>query len=91
LKATKKSAAPQLWLTAHERKRQVLAFVLRHVQANGYPPTIRGTAKGIGVSTTRAQQLFEALVEEGIVGHKPGMARTYTVDRDAAARYLDRP
>jgi SOS-response transcriptional repressor LexA len=79
------------WLTAHERKGQVLAFVLRHVQANGYPPTIRGTAKGIGVSTTRAQQLFEALVEEGIVGHKPGMARTYTVDRDAAARYLDRP
>jgi SOS-response transcriptional repressor LexA len=77
-------------LPAHERKRQVLEFVLRHVEANGFPPTIRGTGTGIGVSTTRAAQLFEALVEEGIVGRKPGMARTFTVDRGAAARYLDR-
>ncbi len=78
-------------LAAHERKAQVLEFVLRHVAERGFAPTIRGTAKGIGVSTTRAAQLVDELVTEGVVGHVPGMARTFTVDRTAAARYLDRP
>ena len=56
-----------------------------------YPPTIRGTAKGIGVSTARAKQLLDALVAEGIVGHVPGAARTFTVNRTAASRYLAGP
>lgn len=74
----------------HERKRQVLEFILRHVADRGFAPTIRSTGQGIGVSTTRAAQLVARLVEEGIVGHVPGQARTMTVDRTAAARYLDR-
>ena len=75
-------------LTTHDSKAQVLAFVLRHVESNGYSPTIRSTATAIGVSTSRAAQLFGALITEGVVGHSPGMARTFTVDRKAAARYL---
>ncbi len=75
-------------LTADERKAQVVTYVLRHVEFNGYSPTIRSTAKAIGVSTSRAAQLFDALIAEAVVDHSPGMARTFTVDRVAAARYL---
>jgi SOS-response transcriptional repressor LexA len=78
-------------LTAHERMAQMLEFILRHVEERGFAPTIRGMAQGIGVSATRAAQLVDKLVAEGIVRHVPGMARTLTVDRAAAARYLDRP
>ena len=78
-------------LAVHDRKAQLLEFILAHFEERGFAPTIRGMAQGIGVSATRAAQLVDKLVAEGIVRHVPGMARTLTVDRAAAARSLDRP
>lgn len=73
----------------HERLRQVIEKIIGHTDANGYPPTVREIAAELGVCIARVQQLLATLIDAGIVSHRPGMARTLTVDHAAAARLID--
>ena len=74
--------------TTLDRKGQVLAFILRHVDDRRYAPTMREIASGIGISLGRVQQVYEALVADGVIDRAEGRARAYVVDRKAAARFL---
>ena len=75
-------------LTTADRKAQVLTFILRHVDDRRYAPTMRELASGIGISLGRVQQVYEALVADGVIDRAEGLARAYVVDRKAAARFL---
>jgi predicted transcriptional regulator len=83
-----KSKSRQRHTTA-DRKAQVLAFILRHVDDRHYAPTMREIASGIGISLGRVQQVYEELVADGVIDRAEGRARAYVVDRKAAARYVD--
>lgn len=72
-----------------DRLRQVIEKIIGDTDANGYPPTVREIARELGVCVARVQQLLELLMAAGIVSNRPGMARTLTVDRAAAARLID--
>lgn len=74
--------------TTAERKGQVLAFIIRHVDEWRFPPTMREIASGVELSLGRVQQVYEELVAEGVIERAVGRARAYVVDRDAAALYL---
>ena len=75
--------------TTFDRKAQALAFILASVEANGYAPTLREIAMGMGVSLARVAQLMNALADEGVVERRANCSRAYTVNRTTAAMYLD--
>ena len=79
---------PQQRHTMLDRKAQVLTFIIRHVDDRRYAPTIREIASGIGISLGRVQQVYEALVADGLIDRAEGRARAYVVDRKAATRFL---
>lgn len=83
--------APRLRLTTFERKCQVIDAILHHVDSRGYPPSMREIAKRIDVSLTRIAQLMQELVDGGIVNQAANTARGYSVNREAAALFVDRP
>lgn len=76
-------------LTLAERKAQVLGFIIDHVEERTYPPSMREIASTVGISLTRVQQVYEALVAEGVIDRKVRAARAYVVNLTAAARYVD--
>ena len=59
-----------------DRQREVLAFVVAHIEAKGYPPTVREVGAHFGWSSTRtAGEHLHALASKGALEITPGVAR----------------
>lgn len=54
----------------------VYGFISRFVERNGYSPTVREIADGLGISTSTAYYHLTQLRDEGRISYKPGMSRT---------------
>ena len=70
------------------RQQQVLDAIRGHVQANGFPPTIRelGAMLGLRSSATVAQHL-QALVDKGYLERQEGKPRTLRLLRSEEAHH----
>ncbi len=72
-----------------EKQKAVLRFIRDFIEKNGYPPTDREIADGIGLSShTTAYSHVHALKEKGYLITKPGIPRSIVLTekgREAAA------
>lgn len=57
------------------RQQAVLKFIRDQFESNGYPPTRREIAEGLGVSWQAAQQNVGALRKKGAIRCTPGVSR----------------
>jgi SOS-response transcriptional repressor LexA len=74
--------------TTLERQRQVVETIIGHVDANGFPPSLREIAATLGISLSRVAQVVTPLVEAGVVTCRPRSSRTLAVNHQAAARFF---
>lgn len=63
----------------------VFAFICKHVQELGHPPTLREIAKACFMSTTRAMRCLDRLDAGGWITREQGKARGITLLRDCRA------
>lgn len=64
------------------RQRDVLAFVVEHIERAGYPPTVREIARHFGFRSTRtAGEHLDKLAIKGALAITPGVARGIRVLR----------
>lgn len=54
-----------------KRRDDIVAFILRHVEDNGFPPTVREIGEGVGLSSTATvhHHLHELVAEGRLVMH----------------------
>lgn len=65
-------------------------FILRHVEATGYPPTVRDIAKAIGVSSSStAQEVVFRLERRGWITYRHRLFRTIQVTDDGRLEASD--
>ena len=63
-----------------ERQKDVLEFIIKFKQVNGYSPTIREIAKGINTKSIKhVQTMLEELQELGYIKYVHGKQRTIVV------------
>ena len=63
-----------------ERQKDVLEFIIKFKQVNGYSPTIREIAKGINThSLNHVQTMLAELQELGYIKYVHGKQRTIVV------------
>ena len=57
------------------RRDETLKAIRSFVAAHGYPPTVREIAEILGVGHSTAQRAILALIEDGAVERRSGVAR----------------
>jgi repressor LexA len=58
------------------RQREVLSFIGAFSMANGFPPTVREIAVGLGLRSTRSvQEHLARLQGKGYISRVPGISR----------------
>jgi repressor LexA len=59
-----------------EKQKKCLDFIKHFIEVNGYPPTIREIAKGLGVSSpATVKSMIDRLIQKGYVRKNPLKAR----------------
>lgn len=64
-------------LTKHER--EVLLYIIRYKEVNGYSPTVREIANGCYRSRTTIQPIIDKLQDKGYITRKEKAQRTIRV------------
>lgn len=63
-----------------EREKDVLSYVIRFKEVNGYSPNVREIARGINTnSLNHVQAMLEDLRDKGYITYKPKSTRTINV------------
>jgi len=62
--------------------KNILNFVIGHIDREGFPPTFLDVRDGIGyASVNSVQEHFEALERKGYISRTPGKSRAIRVTR----------
>lgn len=62
------------------RQREVLEFIAAFTQRNGYPPSVRDIAAGLGIESPNGVECHLAALErKGLLARKKGLARSLKV------------
>ena len=63
-------------------QKNILIFVIDHINREGFPPTFVEVMDGIGyASVNSVQEHFEALERKGYISRTPGKSRAIRVTR----------
>ena len=63
-----------------EREKDVLRYITRFKEVNGYSPNVREIAAGINThSLNHVQTMLEQLKDKGYISYKPKSSRTINV------------
>lgn len=66
--------------TLTKRQERVLAFLIRHIDAKGYPPTVREIASHLGISGPKgAKKFLDILERKGYIRRLSGSSRAIEV------------
>lgn len=63
---------------ATPRQQEVLRFLAGYSYTNGYPPTQREIADGLGINISTVNQHLADLADRGLVRRDPNKARGYS-------------
>ena len=61
------------------KQREVLEYITRFKEVNGYSPSVREIASGTYTGTTPIHTIMEELKDKGYITYKPKQSRTIRV------------
>lgn len=62
-----------------KKQKEVLAYITRFKEVNGYSPSIREIASGTFTGATPVHTILEELKDKGYIDYKPKQPRTIRV------------
>lgn len=70
-----------------DRQREILRFIIRHVEANGFPPTLRTIRDEFGIGTVGGAAVhLTALERKGHIASATNTRASYSVVKDEEGR-----
>lgn len=71
---------PNTTLQGIARRKQILAFIIQYMMDNGFSPSNREIANGVGLkSTANIKDYLDKLEEDGKIKTNPGQPRAISV------------
>jgi len=65
-------------------KEKVYRFIKQFIAENGYAPTVREIAKGVGCVPSTVHHYLQALRYEGCIDYKPQMPRIIVILKEVS-------
>lgn len=62
-----------------EKQKEVLEYITRFKEVNGYSPSMREIARGTYTGVTPVHTIMEELKDKGYIDYKPRQSRTIRV------------